>query len=130
MTADPEHPPFAVPAQELALGEDPALGTPIAPAMPGRGRGEFPLKLLLYALLLAIALFYLLPFAWAVSTSFKTLPESVEGFVLIPHHPTLAGYREAFTAGPFGRRRSRTRSGSSILRRRSRTACRWTRFSS
>ena len=47
--------------------------------------------------------FYFLPFFWSVSTSFKTLPESVQGFVLIPHHPTLDGYRVAFTTGPFGR---------------------------
>ena len=103
MATDPEHTPYVSPAEELAIGEDPALGTPIALSTPGRGRGSFVAKLLLYALLLAISLFYLLPFAWAVSTSFKTLPESVSGFVLIPRHPTLAGYREAFTAGPFGR---------------------------
>jgi multiple sugar transport system permease protein len=73
------------------------------PAAPGRGPGFLLGKLLLYGLLLAVALFYFLPFFWSVSTSFKTLPESVEGFVLIPHHPTLQGYREAFTTGPFGR---------------------------
>ena len=103
MTADPGHTPFIAPAEELALGEEPAIGTPIAPSIPGRGGASLVGKLLLYALLLAVALFYFLPFFWAVSTSFKTLPDSVKGFVLIPHHPTLAGYRAAFTAGPFGR---------------------------
>lgn len=67
--------------------------------MAGRLAG----RTLLYALLVALALFYLLPFVWGVSTSFKTLPESVKGFDLLPEHPTLEGYREAFTAGPFGR---------------------------
>ena len=67
------------------------------------GAGLVRRQLLLYALLLALAVFYLLPFAWSVSTSFKTLPESVQGFALLPHHPTLDGYREAFTTGPFGR---------------------------
>ena len=38
-----------------------------------------------------------LPFA------IQALPESAKGFVLIPHHPTLQGYREAFTTGPFDR---------------------------
>jgi multiple sugar transport system permease protein len=74
---------------------------------PADGRGRFAAALggrfLLYVLLVAIGLFYLLPFAWGVSTSFKTLPESVQGFDLIPNNPTLAGYREAFAAGPFDR---------------------------
>jgi multiple sugar transport system permease protein len=60
-------------------------------------------RLFLYGLLVAVALFYLLPFLWGVSTSLKTLPESVKGFDLIPNHPTLHGYRTAFTTGPFGR---------------------------
>ena len=90
-------------AQPVADGEEPAVEHPTAPSFPGRGRGAVVGRILLYVLLLAVAAFYFLPFFWAVSTSFKTLPDSVKGFVLIPHHPTLEGYRAAFTAGPFGR---------------------------
>jgi multiple sugar transport system permease protein len=103
MTDDTSRTPYIAPLEQLAHGEEPAIGSPIAPSIPGRGGLSLVGKLLLYALLLAVALFYALPFFWAVSTSFKTLPDSVKGFVLIPHHPTLAGYRAAFTAGPFGR---------------------------
>jgi multiple sugar transport system permease protein len=100
--AEGEAPHLAGPEQ-LALGEEPALGQPATHAMPGRGKGAIVGRIVLYGLLLAVAVFYFLPFFWALSTSFKTLPESVKGFVLIPHHPTLAGYRTAFTSGPFDR---------------------------
>jgi multiple sugar transport system permease protein len=103
MTTEREDAPHIAPIVELARGGEPAVGTPIGPGVPGRGAGALAGKLLLYAFLLAIALFYILPFFWTVSTSFKTLPESAEGFVLLPHHPTLNGYREAFTTGPFAR---------------------------
>jgi multiple sugar transport system permease protein len=102
MATEPEAPHLA-PIEQLAHGEEPALGTPTAPAVPGRAKGQIAGRLVLYLILLAVAVFYLLPFFWTVSTSFKTLPESVKGFVLIPHHPTLSGYREAFTTGPFDR---------------------------
>ena len=55
-------------------------------AMASLGRAVRWLQLVLY-LVLAVALFYLLPFVWGVSTSFKTLPESVQGFDLIPQQP-------------------------------------------
>jgi multiple sugar transport system permease protein len=103
MTTDSEAAPHLAPAERLARGEEPAIGHPIAPSIPGRGRGAFVGKLLLYALLIAVAVFYFLPFFWSLSTSFKTLPESVKGFDLIPNHPTLDGYRQAFTTGPFDR---------------------------
>jgi multiple sugar transport system permease protein len=102
MTTDREAAPHIAPVERLAHGEEPALGT-VTPSAAGRGKGALAGKVALYVLLLAVALFYFLPFFWSVSTSFKTLPESVQGFVLIPHHPTLAGYREAFTTGPFAR---------------------------
>ncbi len=103
MTDEPEAIHHLAPVEELARGEESALGTPISPTVPGRGRYALVGRLLLYLVLLAVALFYFLPFFWSVSTSFKTLPDSVKGFVLIPHHPTLDGYRAAFTTGPFAR---------------------------
>jgi multiple sugar transport system permease protein len=97
-TSEPPH--IAVPEQ-LAHGEDVAMGTPIAPGIPGHSGAQIAVKVVLYLLLIAVAVFYLLPFFWTISTSFKTLPESVQGFVLIPHHPTLSGYREVFVTGKF-----------------------------
>jgi multiple sugar transport system permease protein len=102
MTTEPEAAPHIAPLERLARGEEPALGATVAP-VGGGGKRALIGKILLYGLLLGVALFYFLPFFWAVSTSFKTLPESVKGFVVIPHHPTLDGYREAFTTGPFAR---------------------------
>ena len=79
------------------------LAAPQALEVPRRSGGRLVGRGLLYLLLVAVAAFYLLPFFWGVSTSFKTLPESVKGFDLIPNHPNLDGYRTAFTTGPFGR---------------------------
>jgi multiple sugar transport system permease protein len=103
MATDEEPAPLLKPVEQLARGEDPVIDAPVAEPMAGGGRGRFAGKTFLYASLLAVAVFYFLPFFWSVSTSFKTLPESVQGFVLIPHHPTLNGYRQAFTVGPFDR---------------------------
>ena len=75
MTTDREAAPHLAPIDRLARGEEPAAGT--APSsIPGRSKGGFVWQLFLYAVLMAVAVFYLLPFFWAVSTSFKTLPES------------------------------------------------------
>ena len=102
MTTGREGAPHLGPIERLARGEEPAAGT--APGrIPGRSKDSYIWQLLLYAILLALAVFYLLPFFWSLSTSFKTLPESVQGFVLLPHHPTLDGYRKAFSTGPFDR---------------------------
>jgi multiple sugar transport system permease protein len=102
MAVEPEAPHIAV-IEQLARGEEVAAGSAVAAGVPGRGRGYYAGRVLLYLILLAIAVFYLWPFFWTITTSFKTLPESAKGFTLYPHHPTLAGYREAFTTGPFAR---------------------------
>ena len=74
-----------------------------APAhIPGRERSEQIQIAVAYTVMFAVALLFFVPFIWSVSTSFKTLPESVE-FTLIPDEPTLAGYREALTQHNFGR---------------------------
>jgi multiple sugar transport system permease protein len=102
MTEPPSvEPPHIAAPEQLARGEDVAIGTPIAPGIPGKTRAQLGVKVVLYLLLLAVAIFYMLPFFWTLSTSLKTLPESVQGFVLIPHHPTLSGYREVFVTGRF-----------------------------
>ena len=59
-------------------------------------------RVLVYALLLAAALLYFTPFLWTVSTSLKSLPETV-GFDLFPDNPSLRAYREVLTDYNFAR---------------------------
>lgn len=60
---------------------------------------------ILYLVLLLYAAITILPFAWALSASFKPLPEIAEGGIhLIPKTFTLANYQRIFTQEPlFGR---------------------------
>jgi sn-glycerol 3-phosphate transport system permease protein len=62
-------------------------------------------KAALYAALAgAAAAAWLLPYAWMVSTSFKTLPEIVEHPTApFPQHLSTGAYREVFAAIPVGR---------------------------
>ena len=50
-----------------------------------------------------MAFLYFVPFFWSVSTSLKTIPESVQGFDLIPDNPTLKAYDEVLTEFNFAR---------------------------
>ena len=50
-----------------------------------------------------MALLFFVPFFWSVSTSLKSLPESVAGFDLIPDNPSLRAYREVWTQFNFAR---------------------------
>ena len=63
------------------------------------------LKKLLYAVLGLYATITFLPFAWALSASFKPLSEIVSGGTnLIPHQFTLENYKQVFIQEPlFGR---------------------------
>ena len=101
MAVEPE-PPHLAAVEQLAHGEDPAMGTAASVIVPGRGPGFYAARAVLYLILVGVAVFYLWPFFWTISTSLKTVPESVQT-TLLPHHLTLKGYREAFTTGPFGR---------------------------
>ena len=58
----------------------------------------------LYAALLLLAALFFVPFLWSVSTSFKTLPDSLT-FSLWPRNPTLRGYRDALTTFNFAKHR-------------------------
>src|SRR5205807_6012200 len=42
-------------------------------------------------------------FLWSVSTSFRTLADTLAGFSLLPRHWTTSGYHEAFHTFNFGR---------------------------
>ncbi|HAG84587.1 MAG TPA: ABC transporter permease [Cyanobacteria bacterium UBA12227] len=63
------------------------------------------LKVILYSLLIVYAIITFLPFAWALSASFKPLNEIIAGGLnFIPHHFTWANYRNIFIESPlFGR---------------------------
>jgi sn-glycerol 3-phosphate transport system permease protein len=51
-----------------------------------------------------VALLWLAPYAWMVTTSLKTLPEIVQHPTApLPEHANLGAYREAFAALPVGR---------------------------
>ncbi|MGE5691032.1 MAG: carbohydrate ABC transporter permease [Pseudomonadota bacterium] len=71
--------------------------------VPPRTVAERAWTMVVYVLLIAIAVVYFLPFVWSVSTSMKTLPESVAGFDLIPDDPSLHAYRAALTEFNFAR---------------------------
>ena len=68
-----------------------------APVIPGLTRGQITGRILLYAVMVAIALLFLVPFLWSVSTSFMPLPETNQGFHLIPNDPTISAYRDLLT---------------------------------
>jgi multiple sugar transport system permease protein len=86
---------------ELAAGEAPGDRPP--PGIPGRGRGKVISRVVVYALLILMAFVFFIPFFWSVSTSLKSLPESVKGFDLIPDDPSLRAYRDALTDFNFAR---------------------------
>jgi multiple sugar transport system permease protein len=93
--------PPVVAAEQLATEGEVAVGT--APAgMPGRERSDRIRRLIVYALLFFVAILFFIPFFWSVTTSLKTLPESV-GFNLLPDHPSIRAYREAFSTYNFNR---------------------------
>jgi multiple sugar transport system permease protein len=88
------------PPQLPGIDELPAVapGDGAPAGIPGRGRGRVTMRVIVYVLLIGVALVYFTPFFWSVSTSLKTLPESVKGFDLLPDDPTLQAYRNAFSS--------------------------------
>jgi ABC-type glycerol-3-phosphate transport system permease component len=47
------------------------------PYIPGRARSEIARRVLLYSLYIFIAAIFFIPFLWTLTTSFKTIPDSV-----------------------------------------------------
>jgi multiple sugar transport system permease protein len=93
--------PPVVAAEQLATEGEVAVGT--APAgIPGQERSERVRRVVVYVLLFFVALLFFVPFFWSVTTSLKTLPESV-GFDLLPDDPSIRAYRQAFSAYDFNR---------------------------
>ena len=97
----PSAPPLAA-LEELAAGEPVAVGADVPAGIPGRATSERVQRIVAYAAMFAISLLFFVPFLWSLSTSFKPLPETAH-FSLLPHHWTIAGYRDALTNYSFGR---------------------------
>ena len=91
--------PPVVAAEQLATSGEVAVGTPAA-GIPGQDRSQRIKRIVVYVLLFFVSLLFFIPFFWSVTTSLKTLPESV-GFDLLPDSPSLRAYREALTTYDF-----------------------------
>ena len=99
--SEPAAPPFAA-VEELAAGEEVAIGTTGPTGIPGRARSERIQRIAAYVAMFGIAVLFFVPFLWSLSTSFKPLPETAN-FSLLPHDWTVAGYRHALGDYNFGR---------------------------
>jgi multiple sugar transport system permease protein len=97
----PPSPP-AVAAGELAVERE--LAPTAAPTgIPGRERGDRIRRGLAYVALFGVAILFAIPFLWSLSTSFRPLAETAQGFSLLPHHWTTIGYHDVFHKYHFGR---------------------------
>jgi multiple sugar transport system permease protein len=97
-------PPPVAAVEEVVLDGKAAKGAPATPAgIPGRERGDRIRTAVAYILMFGIAILFAIPFLWSVSTSFRTLADTVSGFSLLPKHWTTSGYHEAFHTFNFGR---------------------------
>jgi multiple sugar transport system permease protein len=94
--------PPVVAAEQLATEGEVAVGTAAPPGIPGQERSERIRRVVVYVLLFVVALLFFVPFFWSVTTSLKTLPESV-GFDLLPDDPSLKAYSNALSAYDFDR---------------------------
>jgi multiple sugar transport system permease protein len=104
---DTEHPPrtpAVLAAEELAVEGEAAAGTPPASTgLPGRERGDRARLALAYIVMFTVAILFAVPFLWSISTSFRTIADTVSGFSLLPQHWTTTGYHDVFHKYHFGR---------------------------
>ena len=100
---DTEQLPPVASAEQLAHEGEAAKGTPAATGIPGRERGERIRTAIAYVVMFSVAALFFIPFLWSVSTSFRTIQDTVGGFSLLPKHWTLSGYHDAFHTFNFGR---------------------------
>jgi multiple sugar transport system permease protein len=99
-------PPVPPLAAGVVLGQEgeAAKGSPtITTGIPGRERGDRIRTAIAYTVMFLVAVLFAVPFLWSVSTSFRTLADTVGGFSLLPKHWTTSGYREVFHTFNFGR---------------------------
>jgi multiple sugar transport system permease protein len=85
-------PPHVAAVRELALEGEAAVGAPVA--IPPRTRAERIRRVIAIALMLLLAVIYIVPLAWTIITSLKTQAEAAAGFDLWPASPSLDAYRE------------------------------------
>jgi multiple sugar transport system permease protein len=88
--------PHVAAVRELALEGEAAVGAPVA--IPPRTLSERALRVVVYALMIGLALLYLIPFAYSAATSLKTQAEAAVGFDLWPDQASLAAYREIWSS--------------------------------
>ena len=70
------------------------------PAIPGRPRSQIVRRVLFYGLVIGLALVFFIPFVYTISTSFKTIPDSVN-VTLIPHPWTTEAWHQMWTQYDF-----------------------------
>jgi multiple sugar transport system permease protein len=95
MTEGAEAAPHVAAVRELATEGEAAVGArrAVPPATP-RERAR---RVVVYALMLALALLYFIPLVWAAITSLKTQQEAAAGFDLWPDHASLNAYRDIWS---------------------------------
>ena len=70
---------------ELTLESEGVGGRPAdAEGIPGRERADRIRTVLTYAVMFTVAALFFIPFLWSVSTSFRTIADTVQGFSLLP----------------------------------------------
>jgi multiple sugar transport system permease protein len=65
-------------------------------AIPGKPRAWIIRRVIVYVLLVAVALLFFVPFLWTLTTSFKTIPDSVH-VSFIPHPWTTAAWHTVWS---------------------------------
>ena len=70
------------------------------PFVPGRARSDVARRTLLYALIVLVALVFFVPFIWTLTTSFKSIPDSVN-VNLIPHPWTTSAWHDVWSRYDF-----------------------------
>jgi multiple sugar transport system permease protein len=88
--------------EEFALEGEAAAGSGPG-GIPGRERADRIRTAVTYTVMFAVAALFFIPFLWSVSTSFRTIADTVQGFSLLPRHWTTVGYHEVFYKYHFGR---------------------------
>jgi ABC-type glycerol-3-phosphate transport system permease component len=61
-----------------------------------RGRSEWPLKAVTYAVMVAVSAFAIFPFIWMLVSSFKPFGEIFAGHSFLPQQPTIDNYVRLF----------------------------------
>jgi multiple sugar transport system permease protein len=88
--------------EELAVEGEAAAGNIAVGSIPGRERGDRLRTVLAYTVMFGVAVLFAVPFLWSLSTSFRPLAETVQGFSFLPHQWTTFGYHEVFHKYHFG----------------------------